>query len=33
MPDLFTLIIPSDGLSRPCHVIWRKERRIGVTFD
>jgi hypothetical protein len=33
IPDRFTLIIPADGISRPCRVIWRKERRIGVTFD
>jgi hypothetical protein len=33
IPDQFTLIVQSDGLSRPCHVVWRKERRIGVTFD
>jgi hypothetical protein len=33
IPDRFTLIVPSDDISRPCRVIWRKERRIGVTFD
>ena len=33
IPEKFTLIVPSDGLSRPCRVVWRKERRIGVTFD
>jgi hypothetical protein len=33
IPDKFTLIVPSDGLSRPCSVVWRRERRIGVTFD
>jgi PilZ domain len=33
IPDKFTLIVPSDGLSRPCRVVWRRERRIGVTFD
>ena len=33
IPDRFDLIVPSDGLVRPCHVVWRKERRIGIVFD
>jgi hypothetical protein len=33
IPAKFTLIVPSDGLSRRCRVVWRRERRIGVTFD
>jgi hypothetical protein len=33
IPDRFKLIVPSDGLNRPCHIVWRRERRIGVTFD
>jgi hypothetical protein len=33
IPDKFTLIVPSDRLSRPCRVMWRRERRIGVSFD
>ena len=33
IPDRFTLIIPTDQLKRPCHVAWRKDRRIGVVFD
>ena len=33
IPDRFTLVVPSDHLKRPCHVAWRKERRIGVAFD
>jgi len=32
-PDRFTLSITSDGLRRPCHIVWRKEKRIGVAFD
>lgn len=32
IPDRFTLIL-ADGLHRPCHVVWRKEKRIGVIFD
>jgi hypothetical protein len=33
IPENFTLVVPSDGLHLPCHVIWRKGYRIGVTFD
>ena len=33
IPDRFKLIIESAGLNRPCHIIWRKQRRIGVAFD
>jgi PilZ domain len=33
IPDRFTLIIPSDQAKRPCHIVWRRERRIGVAFD
>jgi PilZ domain len=29
----FLLVIPGDGLHLPCHVVWRKEYRIGVAFD
>ena len=32
-PDRFTLSITSDRLSRPCHIVWRREKRIGVAFD
>jgi PilZ domain len=32
IPDRFTLFVPSDQFKRPCHIVWRKERRIGVTF-
>lgn len=31
-PDEVTLLIASDGLRKPCRVIWRKERRVGVAF-
>ena len=31
IPDHFTLI--ADGSHLPCHVIWRKEKRIGIAFD
>jgi hypothetical protein len=33
IPDRFKLIVQSDGLDRPCHVVWRRERRMGVAFD
>jgi hypothetical protein len=29
----FTLIVQSAQTSQPCHIVWRKERRIGVAFD
>lgn len=33
IPPKFTLVIEADRVSRPCHVVWRKERRVGVGFD
>jgi PilZ domain len=33
IPDRFTLAVPTEQLRRPCHVVWRRERRIGVAFD
>jgi len=33
IPAQFTLVIPEDELHLPCHVVWRREFRIGVTFD
>ncbi len=32
-PDRFTLVIPSDALRKPCHIVWRREKRFGVAFD
>ena len=32
IPECFTLFVPVDDLQRPCRVVWRKERRIGVSF-
>jgi PilZ domain len=32
IPAKFLLVIPGDGLHLPCHVVWRKEYRIGVAF-
>jgi hypothetical protein len=32
IPDSFTLFVHSEQLKRPCYVVWRKEKRIGVAF-
>jgi hypothetical protein len=32
IPDRFTLVVRTDQLTRACHVIWRKQKRIGVAF-
>ena len=33
IPQQFVLVIEADDFTRPCRVIWRKERRIGVRFE
>jgi hypothetical protein len=33
IPDRFTLLVRSDQLKRRCHVVWRKEKRVGIAFD
>ncbi|MGB5904360.1 MAG: PilZ domain-containing protein [Xanthobacteraceae bacterium] len=33
IPERFILAIPEDGLQLPCHVVWRKEYRVGVQFE
>lgn len=33
IPDRFTLVVQSEHLKRPCHIVWRKEKRIGIAFD
>jgi hypothetical protein len=33
IPDRFTLFVPSEHFKKPCHIVWRKEKRIGVAFD
>jgi PilZ domain len=33
IPHEFQLIIETNQVTRHCRVIWRKENRIGVTFD
>ena len=32
-PDHFTLNITTDRLRKPCHIVWRRDKRIGVAFD
>jgi PilZ domain len=31
IPERFTLV--ANGSRSPCHIVWRKEKRIGVAFD
>ena len=33
IPDQFDLIIVIDRFRRRSHVVWRKEKRIGLRFD
>jgi PilZ domain len=33
IPDRFTLFVPSDQLKRRSHVVWRKEKRLGIMFE
>lgn len=33
IPDRFTLVLESEQQKRACRVIWRRQKRIGVTFD
>jgi PilZ domain len=33
IPEQFTLVVEADNLKRPCRVVWRKEKRIGVHFQ
>lgn len=33
IPNVFTLVIPDDGLRLPCQVVWRRDYRMGVAFD
>ncbi len=32
-PDRFVLAVASEGWRRPCRVVRRDERRIGITFE
>ena len=29
----FTLILPDDGLRLACRIVWKRDYRMGVTFD
>jgi PilZ domain-containing protein len=31
--DTFTLLMESDHIKRQCHVVWMKDKRIGIHFD
>jgi hypothetical protein len=33
IPEHFTLALRADRQRIPCHIVWRKEERIGVAFD
>ena len=33
IPDDFTLLIRPEIIKRNCHVVWRRERRVGVRFS
>ncbi len=33
IPDRFTLELPLEGVSYSCHLLWRKEMEIGVSFQ
>ena len=33
IPPNFALVVDGDHTAKPCHVVWRKEKRIGIAFD
>jgi hypothetical protein len=33
VPTHFNLLIPEDGLTLPCSIVWRRGFWIGVQFD
>jgi hypothetical protein len=33
IPDRFTLVIPEDALNLFCRVVWRRDYRMGITFE
>ena len=33
IPDKFKLVIPEDALNLLCRVVWRRDYRMGVTFE
>ena len=32
IPERFTLVLEMESAARPCTVVWRKDRQIGVEF-
>jgi len=32
-PDRFVLAVPSEGWRKPCRVVWRAEKRVGIAFE
>jgi hypothetical protein len=32
-PEQFMLVFKTGNARIPCHVVWREDKRIGVTFD
>ncbi|WP_407181232.1 PilZ domain-containing protein [Bradyrhizobium sp. STM 3562] len=33
IPDHFTLVLPLEGASHRCRLVWRRDMEIGVTFQ
>jgi hypothetical protein len=33
IPDAFVLVVETDHMKAPCHVIWRTATRLGVSFN
>jgi hypothetical protein len=33
VPKSFILLIEADHFSRPCHLVWSRDKQIGVAFD
>jgi hypothetical protein len=33
IPDRFTLSVHTEQMRRPCHVVWRREKKLGIAFD
>jgi hypothetical protein len=33
IPDHLTLVLQIDDTRMPCHIVWRRAKRIGVAFD
>ena len=32
IPEQFALVVPGEKLHLRCHIVWRREHRIGVAF-